>query len=119
MLNGVELTLRHFPLYDNLYHNRTLHPVSGKPIESYRMTFIDFGMRDGESNVVKVVRKGREFSMWSTAGSVAPGQGFGMNKSTVRSHGRDGYTVYFLGEMGIMMKDPTTSGELYMDADNI
>jgi hypothetical protein len=117
MLNGIELTLRHFPLYDDLYHNRQLHPVSGKPVESYRMTFIDFGMYDGESNVVKVVRKGREFVMWSSAGSVAPGQGFGMNKSTVRSHGRDGYTVYFLGEMGIMLKNPTTSGELILDVE--
>ena len=112
MLNGVELTLKHFPLFDNIYHNRKLHPVTGKPIESYKMLFIDYGMRDGESNISKVVRKGREFLMWNTAGSVAPGQGFAKNISTTRSHGRDGYTVYFLGEMGIMIKDPTTSGVL-------
>ena len=56
-LNGVELTIKHFPFYDNPIHNRRLHPVTGKPLESYRMTFIDFGMRDGSSNVVKVVKK--------------------------------------------------------------
>jgi hypothetical protein len=116
-LNGIELTLRHFPLYDELYHNRKLHPVSGKPVESYRMTFIDFGMYDGESNVVKVVRKGREFVVWTVAGAVAPGQKFGINKDTLRAHGGDKYTVNFLGEMGIMLKNPTTSGELILDVD--
>lgn len=114
MLNGIELTLKHFPIYDNTYHNRELHPVTGKPVESYRMTFIDFGMRDGESNIVKVARKGREMLMWHTGGSLAP-NGFITNKNTVRSNGKDGMTVYFLGEMGIMMKDPTTSGELILD----
>jgi len=117
-LNGIVLTLKHFPLYDNTYHNRKLHPVTGKPVESYRMTFVDFGMRDGESNVVKVVRKGREMVMWSVAGAVAPGQGFSKSTSTVRSNGKDGYTVFFLGEQGIMVKDPTTSGELILDTED-
>ena len=115
MLNGIELTLKHFPLYDDIVYNRTLHPVSGKPLESYRMTFIDFGMRDGESNVQKVVRKDREMSMWHVAGSVAPGSGHAKSKSTLRANAKDGYTVNFLTEQGIMMKDPTTSGELIME----
>lgn len=117
MLNGIELTLKHFPIYDNTYHHRKLHPVTGKPVMSYRMTFLDFGMRDGGSNIVKVVRKGREMNMWHTAGSVAPGFNFATSKSTLRSDGRDGYTVYILGEIGIMMKDPTTSGELILDVE--
>jgi len=115
MLNGIELTLKHFPLYDDIVYNRTLHPVSGKPLESYRMTFVDFGMRDGESNVQKVVRKDREMSMWHVAGSVAPGVGHAKSKSTLRANAKDGYTVNFLTEQGIMVKDPTTSGELIME----
>ena len=115
MLNGIELTLKHFPLYDDIVYNRTLHPVSGKPLESYRMTFIDFGMRDGESNVQKVVRKDREMAMWHVAGSVAPGVGHAKSRSTLRANAKDGYTVNFLTEQGIMMKDPTTSGELIME----
>jgi hypothetical protein len=116
MLNGIELTLKHFPLYDNTYHSRKLHPVTGKPVESYRMTFIDFGMRDGESNIVKVARKGREMVMWVEAGSVVPA-GWASSKNTLRSNGKDGYTVYILGELGIMVKDPTTSGELILDVE--
>ncbi len=115
MLNGIELTLKHFPLYDNVVYNRKLHPISGKPLESYRMTFIDFGSRDGEANVQKVVRKDREMSMWHVAGSVAPGVGHAKSSSTLRANSKDGYTVNFLTEQGIMIKDPTTSGELIMD----
>jgi len=116
MLNGVELTLKHFPLYDNIVYNRKLHPVTGKPLESYRFTFLDFGNRDGESNVMKVVRKGREMVQWYTGGSVAPGQGFSTSKNTLRSNAKDGYSVHFLSEQGIMIKDPTSSGELVCDA---
>jgi hypothetical protein len=116
MLNGIELTLKHFPLYDNIVYNRKLHPITGKPLESYRFTFLDFTNRDGESNVTKVVRKGREMVQWYTGGSVAPGQGFATSKNTLRSNAKDGYSVHFLSEQGIMIKDPTSSGELICDA---
>jgi hypothetical protein len=116
MLNGIELTIKHFPLYDNVVRNRKLHPVTGKPLESYRFTFLDFGNRDGEANVQKVVRKGREMCQWYTGGSVAPGAGFATSKSTLRSNAKDGYSVHFLSEQGIMVKDPTSSGELTCDA---
>lgn len=116
-LNGIEITLKHFPLYDNPVHNRKLHPVSGKPLESYRMTFVDFGMRDGESNLRKIVRKDREMVVWTTAGSVAPGKGHANSSSIVRSNAKDGYSVHFLSEQGIMLADPTTSGELICDAE--
>lgn len=116
-LNGIELTLKHFPFYDNTIHGRKLHPITKKNLESYRMTFIDFGMRDGESNVVKVVRKDRELVMWHTGGSVAPGSGHSKSINTLRSNAKDGYSVHFLSEQGIMVKDPTTSGELVCDAE--
>jgi len=117
MLNGIELTLKHFPLYDDPNLNRIKHPVTGKPAESYRMTFIDFSRRDGESNIVKVVRKDRAMSMWYTGGSVAPGSGHAKSITTMRSNAKDGYSVHFLAELGIMLKDPTTSGELLLDVD--
>ena len=78
------------------------------------MTFLDLGRRDGEANVVKVVRKGREFVNWYTGGAVAP-SGYANGKNVLRSNGKDGYTVYFLGEMGIMLRDPRACGELILD----
>jgi len=115
MTNGIELTVKHMPLYDDIVHNRKLHPVTGKPLESYRFTFLDFGMRDGEANIVKVVRKGREFVQWYTGGSVAPGAGYAKSISTLRSNAKDGYSVHFLGEIGIMVRDPRACGELILD----
>lgn len=116
MTNGIELTLKYFPLYDNTVYNRQLHPVTGKPLESYRITFLDLGRRDCEANIVKVVRKDREFVNWCTAGSVTPA-GYAHSNTEVRSNAKDGYSVHFLGEMGIMLRDPRSSGELIMLAD--
>lgn len=116
MSNGIELTLKYFPLYDNLTYNRQLHPVTLKPLESYRMTFLDLGRRDGEANLVKVVRKDREFVNWCTAGSVAP-DGYAHSNTAVRSNAKDGYSVHFLGEMGFMVRDPRACGELICDAE--
>ena len=115
MLNGIELTLKHCPLYDNLTYNRINHPISGKPVESYRMTFLDFGTTDGEANIQKVVRKDREFCQWYTGGSIAPGAGHAKSKSILRSNAKDGYSVHYLAEQGIMVKNPTTCGELILD----
>jgi hypothetical protein len=116
-LNGIEITLKYFPLYDNPVHNRKMHPITGKPLESYRMTFLDVSTRDGQPNIRKVVRKDREMVMWYTGGSVAPGAGHAKNKGTLRSNAKDGYSVHFLTEQGIMVADPTTCGELICDAE--
>ena len=115
MTNGIELTVKHLPMYDDIVHNRKLHPITGKPVESYRFTFLDFGTRDGEANIVKVARKDREMVMWHTGGSVTPGAGYGKSINTLRSNAKDGYSVHFLGEVGIMVRDPRACGELIMD----
>jgi len=116
-LNGIELTVKHFPLFDDLILNRKLHPVSGRPLESYKFMIIDIGNRDGEANLQKVVRKDREMVMWYTGGSVAPGSGHAKSITTLRSNAKDGYSVHFLSEQGVMLKDPTTSGILECDAE--
>ena len=115
MTNGIELTVKHLPAYDDTIHNRKYHPITGKPLESYRFTFLDFGSRDGEANIVKVVRKDRELAIWHTGGSVTPGAGYGKSVSTLRSNAKDGYSVHFLGEVGIMVRDPRACGELIME----
>jgi hypothetical protein len=117
MLNGVVLTIKHFPPFDNTYHNRKKHPITGMPTESYRILFINDNTFDGEPNIMKVVRKGREMVMWHTAGSVAPGQGYGNSVNTLRSHSRDGYEVNILGEFGYMIKNPSACLDLYLDVE--
>lgn len=117
MTNGIELTVKHCPLFDNMDMFRTLHPLTGKPLMSYTFLFVDLGQRDGQANIVKVCRKGREFVQWTTGGSVIP-SGYANNINTLRSNSRDGYQVHFLGEEGIMLRNPLSCGILYCDAED-
>jgi hypothetical protein len=117
MTNGIELTLKRCALFDNMEMFRQLHPLTGKPLMSYTFLFVDLGQRDGQANVVKVCRKGREFVQWFTGGSVAP-NGYANSITTLRSNSRDGYQVHFLGEMGIMLRNPLSCGILYCDAED-
>lgn len=114
-VNGVEMTLMHMPLYDDVVHNRELNTLTGRPLEYYRATFIDIGQYDGSSNMVKVAKEGREQIMWTVGGSTIPGGGSG-SENTVRSNSVDGYTVEVLAETGIYLKNPLSCGELYMEA---
>lgn len=117
MVNGIELTVKRCSLFDNMETFRTLHPISGKPLMSYTFLFVDLGMRDGQANIVKVAKRGREFVQWCTAGSTTP-NGEGKSINTVRSNSRDGYQVHFLGEVGIMLRNPLSCGILYCDAED-
>lgn len=117
MTNGIELTLKRCALFDNMELFRQLHPLTGKPLMSYTFLFVDMGSRDGQANIVKVCRKGREFVQWTTGGSVIP-SGYGDSINTLRSNSRDGYQVHFLGEEGIMLRNPLSCGILYCDAED-
>ena len=117
MTNGIELTLKRCALFDNMELFRQLHPLTGKPLMSYTFLFVDMGSRDGQANIVKVCRKGREFVQWTTGGSVIP-SGYGNSINTLRSNSRDGYQVHFLGEEGIMLRNPLSCGSLYCDAED-
>ncbi|WP_173431779.1 SU10 major capsid protein [Sharpea azabuensis] len=117
MTNGIELTLKRCALFDNMEMFRQLHPLTGKPLMSYTFLFVDLGQRDGQANIVKVCRKGREFVQWCTGGSVVP-SGYANSINTLRSNSRDGYQVHFLGEEGIMLRNPLSCGILYCDAED-
>ena len=117
MTNGIELSLKRCPMFDNMEMFRQLHPLTGKPLMSYTFLFVDISNSDGQSNIVKVCRKGREFVQWYTGGSVAP-NGYANSINTLRSNSRDGYQVHFLGEVGIMVRNPLSCGILYCDAED-
>lgn len=112
MLNGIELTLMHFPWLDNKTHNRILDPVYGRPVTSWDILFFDISPRDGKSNIVKCIKEKSENLMWYTGGSIAPGSDVAKSMNTLRSNSGDGYTINLLSEEGIMLEDPTTSGWL-------
>lgn len=113
-LNGVSLTVKEFSPYDDKVRNRTLHPVSGKPIESYRFTILNFGTVKGKANIRKVAKKNSENAMWYVAGSTTPFGEVANSMSVMRSNGLDGYEVHMLAEVGIQIQDPTSCGEMIM-----
>lgn len=113
-LNGIKLTVKEFSPYDDIVRNRTLHPVSKKPIESYRFTLLNFGTVDGKANIRKVAKRNSENAMWHVAGSTTPFGDVAKSTSTMRSSGLDGYEVHLLAEIGIQVQDPTSCGELIM-----
>jgi hypothetical protein len=116
-LNGIELTVKEFNPYDDLVRNRKLHPVSKKPIESYRFTILNFGRKDGASNIRKVALEDSENVMWHVAGSTDPYGGVVKGINSMRSSSIDGYQVHMLEECILQVQDPTSCGELIMDVD--
>lgn len=116
-LNGDRITLKECPLYNSTIRNRQLHPQTGKPVESYKATFLNFkSYGNGESNVQKVYHKGREMSSTYIEGMCSP---FGMKKSGTSASPVDGYEFHVMSECGLMIKDPTDAGQLLLDVANI
>lgn len=113
-LNGVSLTVKEFSPYDDKVRNRTLHPTTKKPIESYRFTILNFGTVKGKANIRKVAKKNSENAMWYVAGSTTPFGEVASSMSVMRSNGLDGYEVHLLAECGIQLQDPTSCGEMIM-----
>ena len=54
-LNGDTIELKEYLPYNDTYRNRQLHPQTGKPVESYKATFLNFkSYSKGEPNIQKV-----------------------------------------------------------------
>ncbi len=114
-LNGVSLTVKEFHPYDDIVRNRKNHPVSGKPLESYRMTILNFGTVNGKANIRKVAKEKSENAMWYVGGSTDPMGNVATSMSAMRSSGLDGYEVHLLAEIGIQIQDPTSCGEIIFE----
>lgn len=105
-IDGHTITVRHLPLFDHGARalNADKHPVTGLPMESYRMIFLDMSTYDGEQNVTMVTRKGRELVRWAVAGASVP-PGFAGN--ALRANDVDGASVHFMKESGISIRRAT------------
>jgi hypothetical protein len=118
-MNGIKLTVKEFPPYDDTTRHRTLHPKTKKPIESYRFTIFNVGAKDGKSNLRKVALNDSDMMMWHVCGSTDPMGGVAKSMNTMRSSGIDGYDVHLAAECGIMLEDPTSAGELILKVDGV
>lgn len=116
-LNGDRITLKELPLYNNPVRNRQIHPETGLPAESYKATFLNFKMNSkGESNITKVYHKGREMVTTYVEGLYGP---YGPKQSGTSATAVDGYEFHAMSECGVMVSDPTDSGQLILSVDSL
>lgn len=113
-VDGHTIRVVKVPLFDHgaVAQASRKHPVSGLPLESYRMVFVDQTTYNGESNLQMVTRQNREMVRWAVSGSIIP-QGFTGND--VRATDIDGASVHFLKVAGIILKRFDTSIDLRCD----
>jgi hypothetical protein len=111
-IDGHTITARHLPLFDNgpMALASEVHPVTGLPLESYRMIFLDMSVYDGEPNIYMVRQKGREFSRWVVAGATIPN---GFTGNALRASDIDGASVHFMQGSGIAIRRATNCMHLY------
>lgn len=109
---GIEVTLIKNPLYDSTKYCKRMHPdYPGRPIDSWRMTFLDFGTSEGEDNI-QFLRQKDTYAYGYKPGTVGPN---GPVKGGEVSSLEAACTWFVRGSAGVWMKDPTRGGELILD----
>ena len=112
-MNGMEVTLMINPLYDDLRFCKRTHPLyPTKPIDSWRMTFLDFGKDgNGQDNISMLsVKDTRRYGY--TPGSVGP---MGPIKGGQWLSPKAGCEFFTEGTAGIWIKDVSRGGEIILD----
>ena len=115
---GDKITLVHNPIFDDPKIHTAASgfsaPLSGLPKESGKFVFLNMGKVDGASNI-EIVSKAAEgvdrgFITKYVPGMVNPFD----QKSMIASSSTDGFTVEYLSESGIVVRDPLSCGILSM-----
>jgi hypothetical protein len=114
-INGIEVDLVINPLYDDTKFCKRMHPVyTNKPIDSWRMTFMDFGSdSDGNDNMTMLsVKDTRRYGyIPGTVGPMGPIKGGALHSA------KAGCEFLTEGTGGIWIKDVSRGGEIILDFD--
>lgn len=112
-LNGIEVDLIINPLYDDVHFCKRTHPLyPNKPIDSWRMTFLDFGESDGEKNIQMLTVK--DTRRWGYVTGTIDHKGMPIKGGALTSK-KAGVEFISEGTAGIWVKDVTRCGELIFD----
>lgn len=105
-IDGHVIEVRHLPLldYGSRAENAPKHPVSGKPITSYDMYFVDQSMYDGEPNVQMVTEKGRSQIRKMIKGMAPMGVNESSGNSEYIATEKDEASVHFLSAKGVCIR---------------
>lgn len=111
MANGAELELIHNPLYDDREINYEIDPLTGYPMESQRITFLDFSNQNGaESNIV-LMNRANSFKLAYVVGMQTP---YGPSNKEFSSHAGDYYEMHVQAQKGVHIEDVSRCGELIL-----
>lgn len=106
-IDGHMVEVRHLPLldYGARAENAPKHPISGKPITSYDMYFVDQSVYDGENNVKMLAQKGRGMIRGIVKG-MAPANpnDFSGNSLDSIATEKDENSVHYMSTKGICIR---------------
>ena len=104
--DGHRITFRKLPLLDSGVRADIsgAHPITGLPLDSYKMIFLDMSTYDGQPNIQYVAEKGRESMEWAVAGATTPK---GFPDSPLRASDIDAASVHMMKSCGVMIRRPT------------
>lgn len=109
---GIIVKLTRNAMYDSTLYCKRFHPLYPEmPIDSARMTFLDFGTAEGRNNIAMLKIK-NSFSYAMVPGMVTPA---GPIKSGTTTSLKHSYEVGMTGTAGIHVYDITRCGELIFD----
>jgi len=107
-IDGHMINVRTMPLFDK--GRRAMkspkHPISGLPLESYRMVFLDMSSYEGETNIKAVQQTGRGMVRRVVQGMADLPASFGGNSDRISSD-IDSSSVQFLKTCGINIRRAT------------
>lgn len=108
-IDGHTVTVKKLPLLDHggRAENSPKHPETGKPLESYRMAFVDMSNYGGENNVKMVHEKGRSYIRRIERGMNDVGFDFKGNNTDLVSTDEDTSMIHFLASKGICIRRNT------------
>jgi len=110
---GTKITLAHNPLFDDPHlHGNNIDPATGYPKESSRMVFLNQGTTNGVSNIERKVKGAGGINRGMIAkyipGMVDPFD----QKSMKAANSRDAFSVEYLCESGMIVRNPLSCGQL-------
>lgn len=105
-IDGHIVEVRHLPLcdYGSRAENAPKHPITGKPITSYEMYFVDQSMYDGEPNVQMLTEKGRSMIRKMIKGMAPMAANETSGNSEYISTETDEASVHFLSAKGVCIR---------------
>lgn len=104
--DGHKVTFRRLPMLDTgtLAEISPKHPVTGLPLDSYKMIFLDMSTYDGVPNIQYVAEKGRESIEFAVAGATVPK---GYPATPLRASDIDAASVHMMKSCGVQIRRPT------------